>query len=695
VLPVAVFLLVGWQSAGFRSLLERIDRIIVPGLYVTLGVLVALSWAPVGRRRLGASRLGRILGVAAGPTGLAASGIAFSIPVLAGWHRGHAYSMISGAVPWGDAHLFAGGAQRLLFLDQLDTYNSRRPFTGMFLALRLAVTGLDLRLAMLIGALVLGAAVFLAARAVARDLGPLAGLALFVGVYGFARYYVPATVSETLGVTFAAIALAGLWTAVRNESPWLAVGGVVLLTLALDVRAGVFLLPVLMSVWLARRFRAAGRLLNLRVLGASILAIVVTMALNLAVVAGLGGDTGNSFGNGGMLLYGMAKGHAAWDPTDVSWFQVYQDHPEILAMTDGERNRLVNSLAREEIVANPGRFLGATIGSYENYLGHSKQLILGPWPVHRHRPLMVAAALAIAGAVAVRVRRGRGEAGRGRRILADLALFGGMVVAIPPLVVSQLPLLLSPVWLPTALVVVAFVGLVVVGTRSLPVDFPVPLTLVALLAAVLSLPFIGTDSIRLFADGIVILSLPLALAVAVLTRPRVSPTTAVVAAAGPRHRALTGALPLLVAGGLVGTLIVGTPVARAAVGVPELRARTCPDGRPAEPLIGGVAVKVVADPVGPDRTVDQLGLAAFTRELVNFFPVPYGHLSQITGPATVLGGITPDGTDRFAILDGDVGAPGTSVLYLCGQVVHEPITDYFFSFAPNPVDVFRGWALED
>lgn len=146
--------------------------------------------------------------------------------------------------------------------------------------------------------------------------------------------------------------------------------------------------------------------------------------------------------------------------------------------------------------------------------------------------------------------------------------------------------------------------------------------------------------------------------------------------------------------GLLAALVVGTPVAVAAVDRPEVEARQCPDGRAAEALIGGVGVKLMADPVASGRTVDQLGLAAFRREALNFYPVPYGHLAAVTGPTTVIGGITPDGVDRFAFLDGDVEPPGTSVRYLCGQVQHDPLTDYFFTFAPNPADVFRGRELD-
>lgn len=702
IVTIATFLLVGWRSSGFRALIEGVDDNLVPAFYIAVASLVVVGRTARARRWLADPRFGRAL-AAARPTGVAGCVVAFSIPVFAAWQRGFVFSMIGGAVPWADAHLLAGGAQRLLLLGELDDYNSRRPINAMFLAVRLAVTGFDLRLAVLLGVLVLAVATFLAARAVARDLGPLPGLALFVGVYGFTRFYVPITFSETLGVTFAMLAFACLWNALRFRRRTLAVGSVFLLTIAFDVRAGVFMLPVLMSVWLARYLRRSGWL-DWRLLGAAALAVSLGVGLNFTTVASLGGDTGNAFGNGGLLLYGMAKGHASWDAVDVAWARAYADHPEIIPMSDGDRNRHVNSLARKEILAHPARFLGATLESYGNYLVLTKRSILDPWPVRLHRPLMLGAGVAIGAALIARHRRRRV-----RHVWSDLALFGGMVLVVPALIGVENGAV-PPVWLAPALAALGFLAFVVVGTRAVPLGFPVPMTLVALLAVVLSLPFIGTDSVRLFADGIAFMALPLVVAVAVVARPRRlpaavpsdgEPMASVAGEAGTpepapeiRDRPRTaGALPLVVGGAFLATLALGTPLAMAAVDPPDVAPRRCSDGRAAEPLIGGVAVRVVADPVGPGRAVDEVGLQEFTRQAVRFAPVPYNHLAQITAPATLIGGLTPAGVDRFAIVDADVQPPKTSVLYLCGQVQRDPVTDLVFSILPNPTDVFRGRPL--
>ena len=132
-------------------------------------------------------------------------------------------------------------------------------------------------------------------------------------------------------------------------------------------------------------------------------------------------------------------------------------------MADGARNRFVNGRAREAVLANPGRFLGAAVRSEVDYLRDRQQEVLLDVPVRRHRPVMVAVALATVVTLAVRVRRHR----RGLwNLAADLGLFVSMVVVIP-ILVSFVPSNTPPRWVAPALMVTAFVALILVGTRRL------------------------------------------------------------------------------------------------------------------------------------------------------------------------------------------------------------------------------------
>jgi hypothetical protein len=719
---VVLVLWPAWVFPGYRAALAWLDPRLVLVVYAGLGLLIGAS---VVRAIVapGRSLLPPWLRPFTGPAGLVASMTAFCIPLFAAWHTGSWWGMIGGGVPYSDPHIYFGGAERLLFLGDLDFYNSRRPLNAMFLAARLATTQLDLRLALILGALAMGAATWLAARAVARDLGPVAGIALFAGIFGFARVYGPTPMTEPLGVTFGALALAALWYAVSTRNRWLAVGGVFLLMAALDARSGVLVLPVVLSLWLAYHLRRSGRY-DWRILGACAAAVVMGTGLNYVALAGLGGDTENVMGNGGFLVYGMARGLPSWDLYHPAWHAILNDHPETWKMTDADRNRFVNARAREEVLAHPGRFLGAAVQSELNYLRMAKQEILLDVPVNRHRLAMFAGGAAIAVALAVRAR-GR----RYGRLAVDLGLFASMVVVVP-ILVSFVPSNTPPRWLAPALVAAAFVAFVVVGTRRLADGPPAHLVLALLAAGATAAcaPVLGVDTVRVFAATAPFAALPLALAVAVLTTapggPRVTvdeapmrtaaappPEGAPAGAppASPRRRQLVGALwrerpsrelalPLVAGAALLGVLFVGAPVAMAVVDPPAAPGRTCPDGLPAEPLFGGAAVQIVPDGTGGGRAdrlpIGEVGHTAFTTYLPLSLPMPGKHFVGMQPPWTLIHGLTIAGTDRFAVVDGAVPAPGTSVIYLCGGVVHDPETDATFAIYPDPVDLFRGRVLE-
>jgi len=685
VVLVAAFLTLGWRSPAVRSTLADLDRNLTGALY--FGVALLLAWsvfsAVLARSGRSPRRRRRPPAVLAGPAGLLASMLVYCVPAFAAWSSGAWWAMIGGAVPFADAQLYFGGAERLLFFGELDVFNSRRPLNAMFLAVRLAVTQLDLRLALLVQCLLLGAACYVAARAVARDLGWLAGSALFVGIFGFSRVYAPTTMSEVLGITFGALAFATIWTAAGDRKRWVALGGVFLLTLALDARSGAVLLAVTVPLWFVRRLRTAGWM-DWPLLGAMAMTVLVGVGANYLAVSALGGDTSNTNANGGFLVYALANGHASWDPTTNSWAEIYRDRPEVVAMTDPERNRFVSSMARAEVREHPVRFLTTAADSVRNYLVISKWAILAPFPIRQHRPIMAVAVVAIA--VAVLRRR------QWKSAPTELALFGSMLLAIPVLV-SLVPGNVPPRHLGLALAVLGFLAFLVLGSGPIRVSPQVSLTVISFATIAACLPVLGVDTVRVFAATAPFLALPLALAVGTLVRHCSLATAASVPVeVAPVHGSSRGRLPLVVGGALAASLALGTPLAMAAVRLPPVASAMCADGLPSQALIGGVAVRVVADPA-VERAVDQVGFSAFARQVPSFAPVPSNHLAGISGPVSVIGGLSATGADRTAIVDADVGAPRRSALQLCGQVLRDPLTDAALAVYPQPVEIFRGWPL--
>ncbi len=132
------------------------------------------------------------------------------------------------------------------------------------------------------------------------------------------------------------------------------------------------------------------------------------------------------------------------------------------------------------------------------------------------------------------------------------------MAVVVPILVCFVPSNTPPRWLAPALMVGAFIAFVVVGTRRLVGEAHLVLALLAAGATAACAPFLGVDTVRVFAATAPFAALPVALAVAVVTRagrpsppatpspaprlPRPSPPTPSAAGArghpapGPRRR---------------------------------------------------------------------------------------------------------------------------------------------------------------
>jgi hypothetical protein len=698
---VSVFVALAWTTEWLREALGWF----APHLAILLWAVVAAT--------LGVSLVCRVVGVRLAPVpprhfgflmapaALAGSVIAYLVQLFASWERGgSSFFTVGGVVPWSDAYAYFGGAQRLLFDGQLDGFNSRRPLHAAFLASELAFTDLDLRKTLVIQAVLLGVASYLAARAVARDLGLLAGVAVFAGIYGFARVGVHTVMSETVGVVLGALAFAALWTAVRRASPWLVAGGLFLLTLALDFRSGPVLLLLTLPVACAWLLRGSRRI-NWRVLGLSAAAVVVALGANYISIFTFHGDRQNLNSAANYWVYGMAKGLPGWSSHPVSWYQIYADHPEIIDMSEAERNRFVAGRAREELRAHPGAFAKSYVEGAGNYVSATGEYITAPVASFR----VVAYAIALLLAAIVLIARWRTSSWR---VLLDAALFAGVVLAMPTFVGAwpfddQAPWgwetvgagSYLPWWFGAAVGALAFAAFILIGTKRLRVDRHLQLAVVTLATVAIMMPVLGADTARIFAVAVPFLAVSFALAIAVIERVPLRGEAYVSATTAPRPDTPTWQwTPVLVGGAVVAIAMIGAPIASAAIDKPATPARTCPDGRRAEPLIGGAAARLVGSKPGAEDELDQLEVSRVT----NAPPIQSLRDRGVFGPihsnTTVMLGLTERGHDRLAFVDGAVRAPRRSVLYLCGTTVSDSDSNEVLRPSAVPVDVFAGTPID-
>jgi hypothetical protein len=682
VAAVGLFVLAEWHVAVFRRGMGRLAPRMATLLYVATAV--ALLWSVVRRFRAhtadGADAGGRrspprFPRVLALPAAMSGSIMAFLIPLFGAWEGTFRPTMnLAGIVPYSDGTLWFGGAERLLFNGSVDDYVGKRPLNPALFAMRLALTNVDLRLAMVLEAVFLGVACCLVAMVVARHLGAPAGLALFAGIFGFVGPFAASTFTESLGVAFGALAVCLLWPALHDRDPRLFAGGLFLLTVALSARPGAIAVVLLLPLWFAwAARREEDRLVAWPALGLGVAAVIAGVAMNLAASLSTGGNPANLNSNSMYMVYGLATGYPGWDLTRQGWGRAFDDHPEIIPLDDSERAVVVRRLALRAVADDPFRFANSLFQSEVNYL----RLVVRHAVVTPNLPVrigVVAAGLGLAALALSRRRRERVP------LLLDLGLFLAAMLCLPVFLlwgaVTGLPW-----WTGCALALVFYGAFVLVGSARLLSSTHAGFLLVAMVGVVLSVPLIGLDGSRVLAATAPLMTLPLAIAVSVLARGTDQvPAQPVGTAAGGNRWS-----PAILGAAVVAVAVLGAPLAAAAVEKPRVAGRSCPDGRRAHALLGASSVRIVDDATNADGGLDTIDIEDALTD-VAIMPGLAVVRDLIRPGTTIVAGVNERGDDRIVFLTGNVRASGSSVLHFCGDELGDNISAVFtLGFWPKPV----------
>jgi hypothetical protein len=297
----------------------------LPAILLALA-LAGGAWEAFRSRWRSAGLLSREfrLPVAIGPI---AAAIAFSLPLLAAWSGATSDGCTAfGLFPWSDAGNYYLGAEDLLETGRLSPWNCRRPLATVLLAVNLAATGHDFQAVQLIQVVLMGLAAYALSGTVGRDLGGPAGLMVFAVLLSFGRKCAWWLLSEWLGLTLGALAAALLWNGSRNGSMATLWWGTAALTLALNARAGTFLVLPGLVLWAGFAFRR-GRSFNRAAAGTILAGVVFGFLVNGSVMKIYGDRFGPGHGNFSMTLYGLAGGKPGWQ-------QIYLDFPETRGMRE-------------------------------------------------------------------------------------------------------------------------------------------------------------------------------------------------------------------------------------------------------------------------------------------------------------------------------------------------------------------------
>jgi hypothetical protein len=337
--------------------------------------------------------------------------VLFALPLSGLWSSGVSDGSIGGLLPWFDASAYYVESQRLLAGERLSDAVSRPWFVGLAAILQTLVQhNLQWTLALLYLAPAVASVLF--SKAIARSLGPAAGVLLLLLLYLFLRPLSGSLLTEHLGLALGVLGVGGLWASGGSGS-W-AIGALFLLGAAQAARPGpLLLLPcVALGYALEVRPRPAARRLF-----AAGLAVALPFVLGVALTWATGSSSGGYDRRFPYILYGVVTGN-------TGWLQVFADHPEVRRLAEPELSQTVLALALDAARRHPLALAKGILRCWRDFLGLRWVgafgfMTGGGW---LRLPLWIFLGLGV-------FRCGRGREGPAGRLL--LWALGGLLLSVP------------------------------------------------------------------------------------------------------------------------------------------------------------------------------------------------------------------------------------------------------------------------
>jgi len=281
-----------------------------------------------------------------------------SLPLFICWSTSSYYqNNIGGLYPIMDAQMYYAGAEKIAQSGTLDAWNQRRPMHVLFLTFRQLVTDFDYRSTLILQALLLGLSASLAALALQRTHGKIAGIVLFGVILAFSTFFLPDNLTESLGISFGCLSFALVWYGIANKQEIPFQAGVLFLTLALMARAGPMLILPAIIVYAGYVFRKNG-IFNRIASVISFLVISLGILFNMLLVWIFGDGQGMAFGNYAPTIYGLAAGGKGWQQYMIDFPIQVQNLPE------GQLDLFLYQKSWELISGNPIQFVFTVLNGF-------------------------------------------------------------------------------------------------------------------------------------------------------------------------------------------------------------------------------------------------------------------------------------------------------------------------------------------
>jgi hypothetical protein len=284
----------------------------------------------------------------------------FGLPLSGLWRSGASEPfIIAGLLPFSDAASYYSDAQRVVEGYRFSAFSARRPLFPALLTVLLAISGQNLVVSIAILSALIAISCYLVAREMQRSLGNIVAVVFLFVLFLFYRRIAGATMTENLGLPLGVAAFTILWSASRKKNLWQTVLGILMLTLALNARAGTFFILPALILWSAFAFRGKQKV-SIAAFGISTLAVVCGFALNMLVFKLVADPGGMVFSNFSYTLYGVVAG-------GKGWMQILIDHPELNQLDDVARSAQTYALVFEAFKANP---FNIVIGAFKNWFDY-------------------------------------------------------------------------------------------------------------------------------------------------------------------------------------------------------------------------------------------------------------------------------------------------------------------------------------
>jgi hypothetical protein len=279
---------------------------------------------------------------------MAATVSLFAMPLAGLWASGSSQSVaINGLIPLADAANYHADSLRIITGQEISRFSGMRPFFPGVLSFLMKITEQNFMASLAIITLAAAIAIYFSVREIQRTHGAETAVLLLVILFLYFRHHSGTSMSETLGVPFGVLGMGLIWRGIEKQSQNLAVFGLFITALALNIRPGAMFTFPLILLWTGWVLRKGKELISIRFLVLGAVAILLSFMLNSLYIRLLAGPSAIAFSNFSWALYGLASGGHSFN-------YVFQQHPEVSLLQDPEQSRMIYRLALDLIIHSPG-----------------------------------------------------------------------------------------------------------------------------------------------------------------------------------------------------------------------------------------------------------------------------------------------------------------------------------------------------